>query len=193
MSDQTPDKITVSYDDLASRKVEQRLKEQDALARNRTYAAMDETMVATPESRGPGTLEGLWRNSIFALALFGFIGGLLAWGCGTLLEFKVDLRADSAEKLKGVERLITQTEKGNLTPEQGRSTIDMAIDNGRAENPHFGLMVIRPDAVFRRQALDRITVLERSKLITPAKAKEMTDQQLLEGRRDNPDFAVMTD
>ena len=37
------EKITVSWDDLNTRKVDTRLKEQDALARNREYARMNES------------------------------------------------------------------------------------------------------------------------------------------------------
>jgi len=193
MSEQTPEKITVSYDDLNTRKVEQRLKEQDALARNRVYAAMDETMVTPAEGSGPGALRGLWRNSIFALALFGLIGGLLAWGLGTLLELKTDIREDSAEKIAGVQQLIKVSEEGRLSPEQARLAIDGAIENGSAENPLFALTVIPIDAGFRRSALDRITVLERTKEISAEDAAKQRQKLLEVGRRDNPDFAVMTD
>lgn len=192
MSEQ-PDKITVSYEDLNTRKVEQRLKEQDALARNRVYAAMDESMVTPADAAGPGTLQTLWRNTIFALALFGLIGGLLAWGLGTLLEFKADLRQDSAERIAGVKQLIKVSEEGRLTPEQARGAVDGAIENGRAENPYFGLAVIAVDADFRRKMLDRITVLERTKEISPEEAKKRRDRELTEGRAENPDFAVMVD
>src|SRR5438128_221931 len=111
----TVGKITVSWDDLQTRKVEQRLKEQDALARNRTYAAMDESMVATDDPSsgggaaatggGGGGLAGLWRNSIFALALFGLIGGLLAWGCGAMLDFKAGLEADAHQRMQDLHNL----------------------------------------------------------------------------------------
>ncbi|QOV88813.1 FHA domain-containing protein [Humisphaera borealis] len=193
MSEQTPEKITVNYDDLNSRKVEQRLKEQDALARNRVYAAMDETMVAPTEASAPSTLEALWRNSIFALALFGLIGGLLAWGLGTLLEFKADIRKDSVERIDGIRRLIKLTEEGTLKYDTARLSITDAVENGRGLNPHFALTVIPVDAQFRRMMLDRITVLERTKEITPEEAKSRRDKELELGRRENPDFAVMTD
>lgn len=191
MIEQTPDKITVSYEDLNTRKVDQRLREQEALARNRVYAAMDETMVAP--AADAGAMAGLWRNTVFALAMFGFIGGLLAWGCGTLLEFKADLGADTAERLAGIQRLVTITEQGTLTFEQARASIDDAIEDGRAENEHFSLAVIRPDAEFRRKSLDRLTVLKQTKELPAEKADKQIEQALAAGRRDNVDFAVMTD
>ena len=87
MSDEQTDKIVVSYDELNTRKVDQRLKEQDALARNRQYAAMDETVAAAQAAGGGGgrAMGNLWRNTVFALSVFGLIGGLLAWGLGALL------------------------------------------------------------------------------------------------------------
>src|SRR6478736_5064849 len=107
-------KITVTWDDLQSRKVDQRLKEQDALARNRSYAAMDETMVepAAAADDSVGGFAALWRNGIFALALFGLIGALLAWGCGTLLEFKAGLLADAQQRMADINRLVDQTKSG---------------------------------------------------------------------------------
>src|SRR5437764_114709 len=44
------EKITVSWDDLTSRKVERRLKEQDALARNRDYATINEALLHQRET-----------------------------------------------------------------------------------------------------------------------------------------------
>ncbi|CAA9394222.1 MAG: hypothetical protein AVDCRST_MAG64-1337 [uncultured Phycisphaerae bacterium] len=193
MSEPTPDKITVTYDDLNTRKVEQRLKEQDALTRNRAYAALDESAVGpAADAPPPGTLAALWRNGIFALAFFGLVGGLLAWACGALLDFKADLRADTAERLAGIAQLITVTEAGNLTPDQARTVIDTAIADGSERNPHFALAVVRPDAEFRRKALDRVTVLAQAKVLSADEAKREADKILADGQR-NEDFKAMTD
>ena len=56
-----PSKLTVTWDDLQTRKVDQRLKEQDALARNRVYAAMDESTVAPPLTRSGGVSSVFFR------------------------------------------------------------------------------------------------------------------------------------
>lgn len=193
MSEPSNDKITVSYDDLNTRRVEQRLKEQDALTRNRAYAALDESSVAAPaDAAPPGTLAALWRNGIFALAFFGLVGGLLAWACGALLEFRADLRADTAGRIAGIYRFVKLSEVGDLTPTQARSAVDNAIAEGAEKNPHFALAVVRPDAEFRRTALDRITVLARTKIMPADEAARETAKIVADGRR-NEDFRVMTD
>ena len=140
----------------------------------------------------PGTVAALWRNGTFALAFFGLVGGLLAWACGALLEFKADLRADSAARVAGIYQLIKVTEAGNLTFDQARSAIDEAIADGRERNPHFALAVVRPDAEFRRKSLDRLTVLAQAKVMSADEAKGETAKVLAAGQ-ENEDFRVMTD
>lgn len=136
-------KITVTWDDLQSRKVDQRLKEQDALARNRSYAAMDESMVepVQPANDNVGGFAALWRNSIFSLALFGLIGGLLAWGCGAMLEFKASLLADAQQRMADINRLDQQAKAGKFTPEIAAQVRREAETNGRDENPIFATMI----------------------------------------------------
>ena len=239
MADEKGDKITVSYDELNTRKVEQRLKEQDALARNRIYAAMDETVV-TPADADPRGLGALWRNSIFSLAVFGLIGGLLAWGCGSLLEFKGDTVQDTARRMEGVRNFVSKISDrpgaGSATVEEVRRWVDGAVGAGRRESKHFALAVIPKDAELRMKALDaidstrNIVKAEADKLARKAKSaatapaneplsarqarqreraaaearlaeqkaeldklQQRRDKEIADGRRDNPDFAVMVD
>src|SRR5438067_1281765 len=77
------EKIQIQWDDLKSRKVDQRLREQEALERNRRQAdgqllddGSDESAVST------GRSSSIWYNTIFTMAVFGLLGGLLAWGAG---------------------------------------------------------------------------------------------------------------
>jgi hypothetical protein len=135
--------ISVTWDDLQSRKVEQRLKEQDALARNRSYAAMDESMVEPVNTTADsvGGFTALWRNSIFSLALFGLIGGLMAWGCGALLEFKASLEADAHARMADINKLDQRAKEGRLDPKVAALARREAQANGEAENPIFAEMI----------------------------------------------------
>ena len=58
-------KITVTWDDLKTRKVDTRLKEQHAMARNRAYAKLDAESV--PEATGPSR-PSIFHNSIVSMA-----------------------------------------------------------------------------------------------------------------------------
>ena len=82
----TDEKITISLDDLQTRKVETRLKEQDALARNRAYAQMKED--ALPVASAENTRPSFWYNPIVVLVAFGLLGGLVAGGASMLLRFE---------------------------------------------------------------------------------------------------------
>src|SRR3712207_4666190 len=96
-------RISVSWDDLHSRKVEARLREQAAVARNRAYSelgpasTLPEVTNPRTEHQGEGWLAALWYNPLFCMALFGLLGGLLAWGAGALIQFKPVARVEAAD------------------------------------------------------------------------------------------------
>ncbi len=82
------EKITVSWDDLQSRKVDTRLKEQEALARNRAYAQLDADAV-TPQTAVAATSSGsIFYNAAVYMAIFGLLGGVFAWALGQVLVYK---------------------------------------------------------------------------------------------------------
>ncbi len=120
-------KITVSYDDLKTRRVENRLREQDALHRTRDYARMDEKSL--PQATPPATplMLRVWRNSVFAMALFGLAGGVLAWAFG-LAFYAPHPREEAADMLRDQHRIAKLVEEGILTPEIGAQARARALE-----------------------------------------------------------------
>jgi hypothetical protein len=110
------ERITVSYDDLQTRKVETRLKEQEAMARNRAYAQLKEEAIA--DVAAAPSRPSLWYNPIFTLTVFGLLGGLTAWGLGALLQFKPSAEAQANEMVKAVRELTLGVDVKRLSPEQ---------------------------------------------------------------------------
>src|SRR5687767_13336482 len=97
------EKISLSWDDLTTRRVDARLKEQAALARNRAYAALNADSVTPQEAAPrPGRWNFLYHAPVY-MALFGLLGGVLAWGAGRLLEFEPASRADAVKLLNEIE------------------------------------------------------------------------------------------
>src|SRR5215208_2865615 len=98
------EKITVSWDDLQSRKVDTRLKEQEALARNRAYAQMDADAV-TPQPSAKAGRGNLFYNSVVYMSLFGLLGGLLAWGLKQVIVYKPAEQAKAIELMASIEKV----------------------------------------------------------------------------------------
>ena len=78
------DPVTITWEELGTRKVDQRLREEQALVRNRSYSQMDDSQL--PQT--PRVRASLLRNTIFLMAMLGAVGGFLAWGCGLLTQVK---------------------------------------------------------------------------------------------------------
>jgi hypothetical protein len=78
------DKISISRDELYTPEVEARLKKQEALARavehSQQHDEPDQPPPPVKPRRGP-----LWYNPILYTALFGLVGGLVAWGVGEMI------------------------------------------------------------------------------------------------------------
>ena len=141
MSEKGPAKITVTWDDLKSRKVEARLKEQDALARTRAYSQMGAEHVPAPpqayaSAGGTSFWRNLWYNSLVYMAVFGLVGGLLAGGLGLLLQFKPSDRVRAAELMSAIRQVRQEQERGRFRQADADAAIEEIRWSGR-RNPYF--------------------------------------------------------
>lgn len=130
----TGDKIQIQWDDLKTRKVDQRLKEQEALERNRRQAEMNPLAA---EVDAPAR-QSLWYNSIFTMALFGLLGGLLAWGGGELLRFRPNPKTEAETHMAEIGDLVRRSQSGQVPAAEA----DTAIHELRSEyasNPYFAI------------------------------------------------------
>jgi hypothetical protein len=126
--------ITISWDELKTRKVDQRVKEQQAIGRNRAYAQLqyEELPVATP-SRG-----NLLNNTLFCLIVLGVVGGTLAWTCGLLVHLKSG-EQQAAELIQGIRRIELQQHQGAIAPAVAESSISLLRAQGK-HNPYFSIL-----------------------------------------------------
>jgi hypothetical protein len=130
MNDQ---KITVTWDELNSRKVETRLSEQTAMARNRAYAQLDAD--AVPETTGPSRSHLIY-NSIIYMAAFGILGGLLAWGSGVALQFKGSSQAEAADLIRQMQEVTAARDTGRSNAAEAEDALALIRADGQ-NNPYF--------------------------------------------------------
>jgi hypothetical protein len=126
-------KITVTWEDLNSRRVETRLKEQKAMERNRAYARLDADEV--PETTGPSRPRLIY-NSIIYMAAFGILGGLLAWGSGVALEFKPSSQAEASDLIREMQKVTAARDTGRSTAAEAEDALALIRGDGQA-NPYF--------------------------------------------------------
>jgi len=80
------EKLTVSWDDVNSPTVDAKLKEQESKSREDAFTSPAMSMNAAQLKNEQRT--SIWYNTVFAMAFFGCLGGLLAWGAGELIQLK---------------------------------------------------------------------------------------------------------
>jgi len=103
--------ITISWDELGTRKVDQRVREEQAISRNRTYAQLDAAKVQVDNQ----VKFSLLHNTLFFLAMLGTLGGLLAWSCGLLTQFKSS-EQQALSLYRGLTRIEFQRDDHTLLP-----------------------------------------------------------------------------
>ncbi len=143
----TTEKITIQLDDLKTRKVDQRLREHEALARNRRQAEMN-PLAAEIERPSHASI---WYNTIFAMAVFGILGGLLAWGGGEILRFRHDPKTDAQKLMNDIASETQLLASGRISPGDADAAV-AALKRQGAGNPYFaiyanaGLTSVQKDA-----------------------------------------------
>jgi hypothetical protein len=132
------DKINISWDELKTSKVEKHLQQQQAVARNQRYAKMSTGDVKVTADATPS--GSIWYNSVFRLAVFGLLGGLLAWGCGQLLHLRSDPRHEADEAISAINeiRATITTKAGDegITASQAQAAIDNVV-RGYPDNAYL--------------------------------------------------------
>lgn len=126
--------INISWDELKTRKVDQRVKEQQAMGRNRAYAQLqaDELPVATPAG------QSLLNNTLFCLTVLGILGGVLAWGSGLVVHLKSG-EQQAADLVQGIHRIELQQHQGAISPPVADASIALLRAQGR-KNPYFAIL-----------------------------------------------------
>src|SRR5215208_5572352 len=104
-------KITISWDELKTRQVDQRIGAMNAVKRNREYAQLTDA----PEPPAPAPIRNLFYNTIVYMTVFGLLGGFLAWGCWTMLHFKGSAREEAARYMNDVKEIRNDPK---LTPDE---------------------------------------------------------------------------
>ncbi|HZL38135.1 MAG TPA: FHA domain-containing protein [Tepidisphaeraceae bacterium] len=143
-------KITINWDDLQTRRVDNRLREQQAMDRNRSYAQMRDDALPTACASPRGSI---WNNAIFTMAFFGLLGGLLAWGTsllvqsdsikprlGALLHYDPNARQESAKLIAEMQNIEMGHETGHFDTGQMNAALDDLRATG-SNNPYFMLAI----------------------------------------------------
>lgn len=79
-----PEKIQISWSDINGPQVEERVRRQEALRQTQEHYKT----APAPEALLRHSKKYFWNNSLFYMAMFGIIGGLLGWLCGEVLDFR---------------------------------------------------------------------------------------------------------
>jgi hypothetical protein len=119
------DPISISWDELNTRKVDQRLREQHALTRNRAYARMDADAMPVATTLKTSLLD----NTIFTLSLLGLVGGLLAWASGFLLQFKTD-ELQAVELVRAIQHIEVERSTGIIGQAEAAASTELLRGEG---------------------------------------------------------------
>ena len=133
MSDEQP--VTITWDELNTRKVDTRVREEQAINRNRAYAQMDAAKVQIDKQ----LKWDLLHNTLFFLVAFGVIGGFLAWTCGLLTQFRSS-EQQALNLYRGITRIEFQRQDHTLTDAEAEKSLEYLRRSGQS-NLYFARLV----------------------------------------------------
>jgi hypothetical protein len=138
------EKLTVSWDDVNSPDVDAKLKEQESKSREDAFTSPAMSMNAAQLKSEQRT--SIWYNTVFAMAFFGCLGGLLAWGAGELIQLKPLTRVKYLEELRTAQDqwdavLSVQRKFAAGINDKSRSNREIEyLEEAAAGNPYFQIL-----------------------------------------------------
>jgi hypothetical protein len=126
------DKLTVSWDEIANPKVDERLKLLDTATRG--------PQAPPPDAIAPVKRASLLYNTVFYMSLFGLLGGLIGWGIGESLNFRGSAQQEAREALDARSQIQSLIDSGTYTADQGASALKI-VDEDSRDNPYYEIAV----------------------------------------------------
>lgn len=123
-------KLTISYDDVTSQAVDERLRRQEQSTRDYRPAPPP---TGTPRASRPRSL--LYNTAVYT-ALFGLLGGILGWACGAVLYFRPNDKINANELMAAEREIRVLFEEGRIPEPQFDAAI-RRLERTGADNPYF--------------------------------------------------------
>jgi hypothetical protein len=149
------DKIRISWDDVQSAQVDQKLQQQGAVARaTEHYRQQAVQAPLLPASRS----ASIWFNPFFSAAIFGLAGGICAWIAGEFLFLVIPDYFDQMRDVIQREAAISASlNRGDITESAARQRME-ALHRSYAANPYVQIFLDEslPEDARRRLVQERI-------------------------------------
>src|SRR5438045_4103473 len=143
------EKLTVSWEDVNSPAIDARLKEQESKSREDAFTSPALSMNASQLKTQQRT--SIWYNTVFAMAFFGCLGGVLAWGAGELIQLKPMVRAqylaqlgDAQEKWEAILAVQRRFDAGIIDRVRAQAEVNLLQQAAEADaNVYFPILADR--------------------------------------------------
>jgi hypothetical protein len=122
------EKLSVSWDEIESPKVDERLKLLNTAARG--------PQAPPPDALAPVKRGSLLYNTVFYMSCFGLLGGLLGWGIGEGLNFRGNALDEASEHYASRQQIQTLIDNGTFSPDQGAAA-QKVVDDEERDNPYY--------------------------------------------------------
>lgn len=124
-------KLSISWEEIKDPKVDERLRQLDAVAE-----ALDRNRQSPPPPPAPPPRwSAILYNSLFYMSVFGLLGGLAGWGLGVVFNLRGTTQEEARELMDNLRQAQAMQEPA-FTAEQRQVAIDEVLASGRT-NDYF--------------------------------------------------------
>ena len=136
------DKIRISWDEVQSTQVDERIKQQAAIARSaqqmQQFASAPQA--TTPPFAAPTMSKSLLYNALFYMAVFGGIGGFCGWVGGEVVELLLPNPLEELQDVALTEELIVSLGRnGEISQAETQQRLDQLYEQHHT-NPYVAIV-----------------------------------------------------
>lgn len=139
------DKIRISWDEVQSTRVDERIKQQAAIARavQQTQQFVSAPPTTTSPLAAPTAAKSLFYNALFYMALFGGVGGFFGWMGGELVNLLFPNPLDELQEVVLAEEMIVSLGRnGEISQAETQSRLDQLYQQHHS-NPYVAIVLNR--------------------------------------------------